>query len=671
MAVAYGGLLGSVVITSATFTTTSAILPVGAYAIATLGGSTSASLPITIADSGGGTWVAIQPAVVSPIAGMYAIWIRTTAGTGSSITVTGTQGNSRGATLNVTYWTGTVGAYSSVVMATGTTAYPSVTSPASIAADDMFIAVGNAVSTASNTATASSGFTLAKSTAGVSPSFGSNNVEYQPSSSIGQTVSASFTNVGTVTTTRTTAFVLYSSIYQATTGTGAITLTATATCTVQQTIEVIPVNVLTTSSNTSGTTLATTTFSNLQVDDKLIAIVNYDPSGANVPTTTMSSTGTATITWAQLSAQIPSPATTAATVGVISKAYIGTVTVAGNSTITSTFSVAIVAKTMAVHQFRYLTDVQVNATTSAIASIVAGATTTLVTPSANTGDLVMTYMAVENGTVTTPTFASDTTRGTWSAGTSIWTGLTSTGQSNFTQYKIVTGVGTQTASYTNVSGTSTARNTIIQAFALKGLATQTAGTGAIELVGTANVQLATSTNGTGDITLAATAIVNLTFDTTGTGDIQLNGLAVIPLDATGSGEITLTGYASPNQTAEGHGDIQLDGSASNALAYPVAASGSFALDATGNVVLIYTVTADGTISLDGVTTIYPNGAGSIDLTGTATVQINYATTGSGSISLDGTGSGNFLFPATGTVAISIVGSGTDELNYPVNPTGVI
>ena len=213
MAVAYGGLLGSVTGSASTLTTTSATLPTGAYAIATWAGSQSAFAP-TIADSAGGTWVAIQTptAGANPQAG-YATWIRTTVGTGTAFTVTASIASARSQSLAVTYWTGTNGTYSAVTTGTGTTAYPSVVTSTSNGVGDLFIGVGAGVNTTSTTATASTGFTLAVSQAGTSPSFSCPSVEYQLATGSGQTKTASFTAVTGTTGTRVSTFVLRASSY--------------------------------------------------------------------------------------------------------------------------------------------------------------------------------------------------------------------------------------------------------------------------------------------------------------------------------------------------------------------------------------------------------------------------------------------------------------------------
>lgn len=219
MAVAYGGLLYGLNVTGTPHTSTSVTLPSGAYAIASWFGSpTILAGPITISDSAGGTWVAIQTGTVgaSPQPA-YGTWIRTTVGTGTSFTVTVSMGTAtRANVLTITYWTGTNGTVSSVTTGTGTTAYPSVVTPTSNGVGDMFIAVGAAAgSTATNNATASTGFTLATSIAGATPAFTSNNLEYQVSITSGETKTASFTKTGsgTISGTRVSTFVLRASSY--------------------------------------------------------------------------------------------------------------------------------------------------------------------------------------------------------------------------------------------------------------------------------------------------------------------------------------------------------------------------------------------------------------------------------------------------------------------------
>jgi hypothetical protein len=219
MAVAYGGLLYGVNFVGTPHTSTSVTLPSGAYAIATWFGTASITAgPITISDSAGGTWVAIQTGTVgSALQPAYGTWIRSTVGTGTSFTVSVSMGTTtRSNALTISYWTGTNGTVSSVTTGTGTTAYPSVVTPTSNGVGDMFIAVGTAGgSTATNNATASTGFTLITSVAGSTTTFTSNNLEYQISTGSGETKTASFTKTGTgtISATRVSTFVLRASSY--------------------------------------------------------------------------------------------------------------------------------------------------------------------------------------------------------------------------------------------------------------------------------------------------------------------------------------------------------------------------------------------------------------------------------------------------------------------------
>lgn len=216
-------------------------------------------------------------------------------------------------------------------------------------------------------------------------------------------------------------------------------------------------------SNTSGTTLAITTTRDVEVGDFILIGVAADNSGTSGAARTVTCAdnsaqpGTAN---SYSSTQINRTAASAANDGSTGTILRSNVTrkVPAGSTITITFSGAVVAKAASAACFR-------NAFGPNISSVTAtGATTsTSVAPIPTAaGQLVFCVTAVEGGTADTFTEDADTLNGSWVSLTRRGAGTTTSGQTVNCAFKIVNASGTQT--YNPTLGTARDWAQIGQAF---------------------------------------------------------------------------------------------------------------------------------------------------------------------------------------------------------------
>jgi hypothetical protein len=201
-------------------------------------------------------------------------------------------------------------------------------------------------------------------------------------------------------------------------------------------------------SNASGTTLSTT-FTAAQSGKFSIFCLAYDPSGAAVPTVTV--TDGVGNTWTSLGAY-SAPATTSAGTGVITQIFTSTTaTSATTTTVTATFSAAITAKVG-----RLFTFTGTNGATGIVRNTVRGTASDLTSSltSVASGDLVLAWGAWEQtGSITA---TSTTTNGTWVPTNTSVTAVNSggTGAANiqgYYQYKITTATATQAHTVQNNS----------------------------------------------------------------------------------------------------------------------------------------------------------------------------------------------------------------------------
>jgi hypothetical protein len=201
-------------------------------------------------------------------------------------------------------------------------------------------------------------------------------------------------------------------------------------------------------SNASGTTLSTT-FTAAQSGNFSIFCLAYDPSGAAVPTVTV--TDGVGNTWTSLGAY-SAPATTSAGTGVITQIFTSTTAIsATTTTVTATFSAAITAKVG-----RLFTFTGTNGATGIVRNTVRGTASDLTSSltSVASGDLVLAWGAWEQtGSITA---TSTTTNGTWVPTNTSVTAVNSggTGAANiqgYYQYKITTATATQAHTVQNNS----------------------------------------------------------------------------------------------------------------------------------------------------------------------------------------------------------------------------
>lgn len=216
--------------------------------------------------------------------------------------------------------------------------------------------------------------------------------------------------------------------------------------------------------NGTGTKTSGTTYTDsvtVQAGDLIIAACSWDPTASGAPSIS-AVTDTVSTPYTSLSTMLNAGATASGTgslvqawwgivpSGVTSQAVTVTVTWGGTSVASKGFTAIA------------FSNVKKALVGTAASSIITAASGTVTTATANTGDLVLALVGSENNAAATG--ASDTTRGSWSAvvsGFSTGAGA-ATNQSITWQYKIVTGQGTQTASFSGLGG-----NSAIQAFVVK------------------------------------------------------------------------------------------------------------------------------------------------------------------------------------------------------------
>jgi hypothetical protein len=202
-----------------------------------------------------------------------------------------------------------------------------------------------------------------------------------------------------------------------------------------------------------------TTQSIVYKGDLMLVACAWDPTGASLPVTS-SVTDTVGTTYTS-QGLITAPATTASGTGLILQVYSGIIpgTVTNGTTITITWSwgtTNVTAKAINCVPFQNVRNVFTSAVTTGRAT---ATTATLASGIANTGDLVVVVAGNEGNSVFNG--ASDTTRGSWvpvtnTLGIASSGGGAATNQAIGIQYKIVTGQGTQTASWSGLNAGNTA-----------------------------------------------------------------------------------------------------------------------------------------------------------------------------------------------------------------------
>lgn len=198
---------------------------------------------------------------------------------------------------------------------------------------------------------------------------------------------------------------------------------------------------------TAGTNNLSQTVS-VTAGDLLIVMLAFDPSGASIPSVTISDGGINTYTSAS-AGNYAAPATTSAGTGVLTTVFKTIASTSGSITITPTFASSITAKAMSVIEVSKCTATLRNPLTAARGTVAAGPT--LTTPSANAKDLILAVCGREQPNTVTITGDSDTTNGAWS---SIVRGGTTGGSAATNillayQYKVVTATGTQSWAITS------------------------------------------------------------------------------------------------------------------------------------------------------------------------------------------------------------------------------
>lgn len=202
-------------------------------------------------------------------------------------------------------------------------------------------------------------------------------------------------------------------------------------------------------SNKAAGTATTLTGLTVAAGDLIIVFLAWDPTGASVPTLS-TVTDTVGTTYTSMGPLVSAPATTSSGSGVLSQAYWGIVPsgVSSATTITLTLSATSGNKAAVGIALKNARQSLVNPRTTTAST---GTTATFPTSIANTGDMVLTFIGVENNSA--PTGASDTTRGTWvgPSGANSTGGSAAANLGAFGQYKIVTGQGPQQAVYGSLS----------------------------------------------------------------------------------------------------------------------------------------------------------------------------------------------------------------------------
>ncbi len=198
--------------------------------------------------------------------------------------------------------------------------------------------------------------------------------------------------------------------------------------------------------STSGTTLVITTTAAIAVGDIVVVRWAADNLSASTPTGTVTDTGGNSYTAHAFRGNNATAAS--GVVGGINVCQ-ATVAVASGQSITLTLSGAVTAKAMYAESFTGVENILRNA---AVLASGASTTSTVTSNSANTGDLVVGNMAVEDRAA--PTFDSDTSNGSWSTGVTkpnATSGTVTNCVETNGQYKITTGAGTQTYNHTNAN----------------------------------------------------------------------------------------------------------------------------------------------------------------------------------------------------------------------------
>jgi hypothetical protein len=175
-----------------------------------------------------------------------------------------------------------------------------------------------------------------------------------------------------------------------------------------------------------------------------LVLMTWDPSGASLPTVTLSDTAN---TFTSLAALFPAPATTASGTGVITQGFRMTAAATATRTITATFSASITAKTMVVLELTNATTTQRSA---GINNRGTGSTLNYVGPvTVAATDIVLTWTGWESSNAIS-SGSTSTTGGTWSALSQIGTtgGTANTNIGIGYQYKIITAAGAQTNTWT-------------------------------------------------------------------------------------------------------------------------------------------------------------------------------------------------------------------------------
>jgi hypothetical protein len=656
-----------------------------------------------MSDSAGGTWVLIGTVngTRSGTTHYQHNFIRSTRATGSSFTVTfnGAIGN---AVKNVYSLFGALGTYSAINSAVNTaqaTSVPSVTSPASVAAGDLFYAPISVVS-AVNTPVLTSGAGWTQQTrVGNSPTYSW--ITSQVATSAGQTVSSTGTFANTVTAGINTTIVFYQSnattgtgaiglvgtltddgtvTYPSRTGTGAIGLVATATddgavsfpitatgaISLVATASVSLTYPVTSSSVTeiarnqfsttpSATTLAGTLTGTMLANDVIIVTVSYTPLSGTTPTIT--SVTSTNITFTALDAAISNPVPPAATAGIWQRSYIGTLT-ANSSTqnLTITFSSAITGKSASVMAFRSLTTNQRNADTSV--TWLGPTIPSLTSPTLNDNDLLY-ITSASNQTTATYTPATDTTLGTWSTRVAVASAVGGGSSANtMTQYKVVNSSGTVTFT-AGTAGTTGTRYSLTQAFAIIG---ESPG---ISLIASATDDgfVTYPRTATGVITFTATATVQLKFPTGATGSITLAGITnddgAVEFIETASASFALTAIAEAQllQTT-GSAELDLSGTTSNQLEFNEISTGYIDLTATTDVQLVFETQAYAIIETiaiaDCLLSDSTSGSAFIDISSDSVLgQLLLETSGTGFIDLSSDSVLANLLQSSGSASINI------------------
>jgi hypothetical protein len=203
----------------------------------------------------------------------------------------------------------------------------------------------------------------------------------------------------------------------------------------------------------------------IRVNDKVIVLLAFDPRGASVPTVNVSATN---FTFSPLGPIVDSPSVTSNLVGTKIQAWIGNATANGTTSVTVTATWAGSSPSQAassVYAFRHLGTSQRNPTTSVIGATTTSPPYSLTTPSGNATDLIV-AMQGQEGSTGNVTYSTDSVNGIWQGQqTRASTGTVADSSINvMSQFKILTGDGTQTAVFGN--DISVGRNYAIASYVL-------------------------------------------------------------------------------------------------------------------------------------------------------------------------------------------------------------